>query len=87
MLRYRNVIDSFAAFDPSSKVMWLVIDRHHGRGVVKKFTSPAFFCFHTVNGWEEETSNPDVVDLQLQMVQFENTDILHRSVSALITVP
>lgn len=75
----RNLMDAIAPFDANSKTTWLVIDRHHGRGLVKTFTSPAFFSFHTVNAWEEQQDgNEETVDIVCELVEFKNTDILHR---------
>lgn len=74
----RNILESLAPFDPGAKATWLVIDRHHGRGVVKKFKSPAFFCFHTVNAWEEESADGSTADVICELVEFSSMDILHR---------
>ncbi|USW55628.1 Putative carotenoid oxygenase [Septoria linicola] len=72
----RNILDSLSAFDKKSRATWLVIDRN-GRGLVKKFTSPAFFSFHTTNAWEQE--GPDgTTDIVCELVEFDNVDILHR---------
>lgn len=78
VLLNRNLMDAMDTFDPKSKATWLVIDRHHGRGVVKRFHSDAFFAFHTTNAWEEQSgSNADTIDLVCELYQFENTSILH----------
>lgn len=73
----RNMLDSIAPWNAESKAVWLVIDRRHGRGLVKKFTSPPFFCFHTTNAWEEKKSDGSV-DVVCELVQFNNTDIIKR---------
>ncbi|EME79817.1 uncharacterized protein MYCFIDRAFT_142919 [Pseudocercospora fijiensis CIRAD86] len=76
MLWTRNIMDSLAPIDSSSKVTWLVVDRHGG-GLVKKFTSPAFFSFNTTNAWEE--ANKDgTVDIVCELFEFKTHDILHR---------
>ena len=72
----RNILDAIA-FDPNSETTWVVIDRHHNKGVVKKFRSPPFFCFHTTNAWEEPASD-GTVDLVCELVVFKDTAILHR---------
>jgi len=75
----RNILEAISPFDDKAKATWLVIDRRHSRGVVRKFKSEAFFCFHTTNAWEEQQgSDPDSVDIICELVQFKNTDILHR---------
>jgi torulene dioxygenase len=73
----RNLMDAMSPFDPESKAIWLVVDRHHQRGVVKRFESPAFFAFHTTNSWEEH-SQDGAVDIICELFQFPNTDILHK---------
>lgn len=73
----RNMVDAIAPFDAQTDAVWLVIDRKHGRGLVKKFTSPPFFCFHTINAWEE-TKADGSVDIQCELVQFKNADIVKR---------
>ncbi|GAB7342375.1 hypothetical protein MBLNU457_g0592t1 [Dothideomycetes sp. NU457] len=73
----RNILEAISPFDKKAKATWLVIDRHHSRGVVRKFKSEAFFCFHTTNAWEEQ-NGPDSVDIICELVQFKNTDILHK---------
>ncbi|PIA93926.1 Retinoid isomerohydrolase [Cercospora beticola] len=80
MLWTRNVLDTLDNFDANSQsAAWLVIDRHHGRGVVKKFTSPAFFAFHTTNAWEERRAgNSESVDITCELFEFENKDILDK---------
>ncbi|KAK6440866.1 hypothetical protein LTR95_002908 [Oleoguttula sp. CCFEE 5521] len=75
MLWERNVIDALK-FEPTSPTHWYVVDRKHGRGVVKEFTSPSFFCFHTVNAWEERGVSNDVVDIVCELVELPDTKIL-----------
>jgi torulene dioxygenase len=48
----RNVLDSMAPFSPSKPAKWYVIDKN-GAGVVARYESEPFFCFHTINAWEE----------------------------------
>lgn len=43
---------------------------------VKQFTSPAFFCFHTVNAWEETGANDDSVDVVCELVEMPDAKIL-----------
>lgn len=75
----RNLLDAIAPFNSSAKTTWVVIDRRHDRGIVKKFTTPGFFCFHTVNAWEEPSkSDPNSVDVLCELVEFEDLSILHK---------
>lgn len=79
LLWERNLMDAMADFDPNAKAIWLVIDRRHGRGLVKKFESPAFFCFHTTNAWEQPSNdNENAIDIIWEACTFPNLDILHR---------
>jgi torulene dioxygenase len=71
MLWEGNLKDSFKPFDPSEKCRWFVIDRHHGKGVVAEFASPASFFFHTVNAFEGDDG-----DVFCELVEFPNRYIL-----------
>lgn len=73
----RNILDALT-FDENAQTTWLVVDRKGGRGLVKEFTSPPFFSFHTTNGWEEKTTKDGEVDLVLELCTFNNMDILQR---------
>lgn len=73
-----NVLDAMQEFDPNAQAIWLVIDRRRGRGVVKRFTAPAFFCFHTVNAFEEANlGDKDVVDITCELVTHTDMNSLH----------
>lgn len=73
----RNVADAIKTFSPKSKVLWLVVDRKGGRGLVAKFTSPAAFMFHSSNAWE--VPNDDgTTDIVCDLVEYPNLDIIHR---------
>lgn len=85
LLWERNILDSMVPWskhpeDASNKATWLVVDRRQGRGLVGKFHSPPFFCFHTTNAWEQPSTGGDSgsVDLVCELFQFDNTDILHK---------
>lgn len=54
-----------------------MIDRRHGQGVVAEFESPASFCFHTINAWQEENDD-GATDILAELVEHENLDILHK---------
>lgn len=75
----RNFVDAISPLDPKSRVKWLVVDRKQGRGLVTSFESPAMFSFHTVNAWQERSSdNGESVDIYCDLIQYKSTDILHR---------
>ncbi|OBT63897.1 hypothetical protein VE03_06570 [Pseudogymnoascus sp. 23342-1-I1] len=77
ILWQRNIVDTISRFDPARKVVWLVVDRKHGRGLVAKFTSPACFMFHSSNAWEE-TAPDGTTSIVCDHVEYENMDIIHR---------
>jgi torulene dioxygenase len=76
ILTERNLLDAIAPFDASQPARWFVIDRKHGRGLVSEFESPAAFCFHTINAWQETNSKGEV-DIVCNLSEYENLDILH----------
>lgn len=79
VLYHKNILDAIAPLDPNSKASWFVIDRRHGKGVVATYESDPFFCFHTVNAWEESSlSDPTQTDIITEFSMFENTDVIHR---------
>jgi torulene dioxygenase len=77
ILSEQNCLDAISAFDPSRLTRWFVVDRRYGIGLVAEFESPAAFCFHTVNAWQEVNSDGST-DLLCELVEFENLDILHK---------
>ncbi|KAL4068602.1 carotenoid oxygenase [Scleroderma yunnanense] len=75
----KNMLDAISNFDPTRKALWYVIDRKGGKGVVARYECDAFFCFHTINAWEEpsptDSSHTDIVaDLSI----YKNLDVLKR---------
>ena len=75
----RNIAESIAPFDPKSKAAWYVVDRKHGKGLVATYESKPFFCFHSVNAWEEPSStDPQKTDIVAELSMFENTDVVNR---------
>ncbi|KAF1844264.1 beta,beta-carotene 9',10'-dioxygenase [Cucurbitaria berberidis CBS 394.84] len=79
LLYKKNIVDSIAPFDPKSKAMWYVVDRTHGKGLVATYESDPFFCFHSVNAWEEpDETDPKKTDIITELSMFENTDVIHR---------
>lgn len=81
-----NLVEAVAPFDEAQVCRWFVIDRVHGQGVVAEFETPAAFFFHSVNCWDEIVSSgqtgtegtEDVADIFCEVVDFPNTDILHK---------
>jgi torulene dioxygenase len=79
MLLEKNILDTISDFDPNRKVAWYVIDRRQGKGVVSTFKSDPFFCFHTVNGWEEPSKTVEgETDIVTDLLAYDNLDVLKR---------
>ncbi|KAH9869962.1 hypothetical protein J1614_006883 [Plenodomus biglobosus] len=79
LLYNKNVAESIAPFDPNSKATWYVVDRTHSKGLVATYSSIPFFCFHSVNAWEEPSStDPTKMDIIAELSMFENNDVLER---------
>lgn len=76
----QSVLGSIKPFDENVACRWLVIDRKSDRGVVARFSTPASFFFHSVNAFEEtivDENNEERVDISLEYVRYDNTDILN----------
>lgn len=72
-----SFMDSIMPTDPSKPAKWYVIDRKNGKGLVATYDSPAFFCFHTINAWEEPSKeDPTQTDIVADLVRMDNTDFL-----------
>ncbi|KAH0839502.1 carotenoid oxygenase [Lanmaoa asiatica] len=75
----KNILDAIAPFDPSKKALWYVVDRKHGKGVVAKYECDPFFCFHTINAWEEPSpSDPSQIDINADLSIYKNLDVIKR---------
>ncbi|KAH7888191.1 carotenoid oxygenase [Phlebopus sp. FC_14] len=74
-----NMLDAIGSFDPKKKAFWYVIDRKHGKGVVAKYECEPFFCFHTINAWEEPSpTNPSQTDIVADLSIYKNLDVIKR---------
>ncbi len=67
-----NLLDSFKPFSAAEPCRWFVVDRHHAKGVVAEFTSPARFFFHSVNAFED----PSTGDLLCEAIDYPNRAII-----------
>lgn len=75
----RNMLDALSDFDASKPAEWYVIDRKLGKGVVAKYNGDPFFCFHTINAWEEpSSSDSSQTDIVVDLSAYENLDILKK---------
>lgn len=72
-----SFMDAIMPTDPSQPATWYVVDRKNGRGLVATYESPAFFCFHTINAWQEPSEkNPTESDIVGDLVRMDNTEFL-----------
>ncbi|KAL4982482.1 carotenoid oxygenase [Aspergillus falconensis] len=77
LLWERNIADALN-FDPNVQARWYVVDRLHGKDVVATYVSPAFFCFHTVNAWQE-TSRNGSTDIICDIIQYPTDETIQRA--------
>jgi torulene dioxygenase len=79
VLYNKNIAESIAPLDKSSKAVWYIVDRLHGKGLVATYESDPFFCFHTVNAWEEPSADDSSkTDIIAEAAIYDNTDVIHR---------
>ncbi|KAF8143370.1 carotenoid oxygenase [Mycena galopus ATCC 62051] len=80
LLWKRNLIEAMEQYDRSKPATWFVVDRTAARrGVVATFETDAFFCFHSINTFEEATSDKgDTVDLVADLIAYDGLDTINR---------
>lgn len=79
ILWHKNVLEAIAPYDSSKPATWYIIDRKHSKGLVATYESPAFYCFHSINAWEEPSaSDPNKVDIFTDLVAYENLDVIKK---------
>ncbi|KIX07265.1 uncharacterized protein Z518_01918 [Rhinocladiella mackenziei CBS 650.93] len=76
----RNLLDAMM-WDDKQPTTWFVVDKRPaeegGRGLIAKYTSDAFYSFHTINAYEEPSStNEGSVDIVADLAAYENMDVL-----------
>ncbi|KAL9107058.1 MAG: hypothetical protein Q9227_008004 [Pyrenula ochraceoflavens] len=76
----RNIVDALNPLDPSEPCRWYVIDRTASlKGVIGIYSSPAFFAFHTINAFEQESSvNLGEIDIIADVVCYDDQSIMRR---------
>lgn len=73
----KSFIDAILPTDSSLPATWYVVDRKHGKGLVATYESPAFFCFHTINSWQEPSKeDPTKTDIVADLVRMDGTEFL-----------
>lgn len=78
----QNIVDAIAPFDASTTTKWFVVDRkpveEGGKGLVATYESEPFYCFHTLNAFEEPSTNGNGVDIVADLCAYENLDCIKR---------
>ncbi|KAK2750024.1 hypothetical protein FQN55_002742 [Onygenales sp. PD_40] len=82
ILWHRNIVDAIENYDGSKPATWYVIDRRPadkgGKGLVATYESDPFFCFHTINAYEEPSPSGNGTDIVADIVTYPNLDVLKR---------
>ncbi|KAF5860480.1 hypothetical protein ETB97_001490 [Aspergillus alliaceus] len=80
LLWTHNFVDALAEYDPTQHSTWFVVDRTSGgRGLIARYESDPFFCFHTINAYEERSStDSSKVDILADICAYDNLDVLKR---------
>jgi torulene dioxygenase len=72
-----SLMDAIMPTDPTKPATWYVVDRKNGQGLVATYESPAFFCFHTINAWQEPSKeDPSKTDVVADLVKLESSEFL-----------
>ncbi|KAK5561354.1 hypothetical protein LTR46_000159 [Exophiala xenobiotica] len=77
-----NLLDAMV-WNDQHPATWFVIDKRPveegGKGLVAKYESAPFFCFHTINAYEEPSNLEDgSIDIVADLAAYEDMDVLHR---------
>lgn len=77
----RNLLDAMA-WDGERPTTWFVIDKRSpeegGRGVVASYTTKAFYCFHSINAYEEPSKSQEgEIDIICDLAAYENMDVIN----------
>ncbi|KIV81620.1 hypothetical protein PV11_03791 [Exophiala sideris] len=78
----RNLLDAMT-WNGTQPATWFVIDKRPteegGRGLIAKYETNAFYCFHTINAYEEPSSTHEgSTDIVADLIGYDNMDVLHR---------
>ncbi|OXV10360.1 hypothetical protein Egran_01879 [Elaphomyces granulatus] len=78
----RNIVDSLADYDPSRPARWYVVDRRPaaegGQGLIETYESEPFYCFHTINAFEEASADGKGTDIIADLITYPSLDLLKR---------
>ncbi|ETN47148.1 uncharacterized protein HMPREF1541_01339 [Cyphellophora europaea CBS 101466] len=79
MLWHRNLMDAMI-WDNKRPATWFVIDKRPpeqgGRGLVARYETEPFFCFHSVNSYEETVDGK--TDIVCDLLGYEDISVLSR---------
>ncbi|PLB54566.1 dioxygenase [Aspergillus steynii IBT 23096] len=74
-----SFVDAILPYDTSKPATWYVVDRQGDKGLVATYESRAFFCFHTVNAWEESSpTDSSKNDIVADLITYDNLDFIHQ---------
>jgi torulene dioxygenase len=77
VLYNRNIVESMN-FDDTLPAKWYVVDRKAGKGLIATYDSPAFYAFHTINAWEETSTDKSENDIFCEVVAYDNLDVIKK---------
>lgn len=81
ILANQNLVDSMV-WNADQPATWFVVERSStedsGRGLVAQYNSDAFFAFHSVNAYEETSTDGQSVDVIADVIAYENLDCIQR---------
>ena len=79
ILYHRNVMDAISPLDSNEPARWYVVDRSPARkGLIATYHTPAFFCFHTINAYEEPSEEEGKIDITADLIAYSDLSVLHR---------
>ncbi|KAK5047723.1 hypothetical protein LTR84_006388 [Exophiala bonariae] len=78
----QNLLDAMV-WDGKQPTTWFVIDKRTpdegGQGLVAKYTSDAFYAFHTINAYEVPSLTTEgSFDIVADVNAYDNMDVIHR---------
>lgn len=80
ILWHKNLLDAMK-FDGTRPATWFVVDKRTakagGKGLLATYESDPMFCFHTINAFEEKSTDGSV-DIVVDLAAFDNMKVLDR---------
>ncbi|KAJ9193873.1 hypothetical protein DTO164E3_7631 [Paecilomyces variotii] len=82
ILLNQNIMDSISGYDPTRPSIWYVVDRRSpeegGQGVIATYESDPFYCFHTVNAYEQPSADGNGVDIIADLASYSSHNVMKR---------